>query len=349
VTTPDSGIQNHTEYLCVDSFIQRVVGARALATAFELGLIDFLAENPAALFNDLKKRFKADERGMRLLIDLLKANRVFEENRERLNFSPQFKKALKYRDLMEAKLDFANRVSADFTDLFTALISNPDRFFRNARIFDLFSYNRCFDPSPENYKQTRRWMRITTALTRYEAQVCMHHHDFSRYHQMLDIGGNSGELVLQICRKHPGISATVIDLPLVCDIGSEHLRTEPESRRIAFIRGDALTDRLPEGFDLISFKSMLHDWPDKEAGQLIVNAGRSLPAGGTLLIFERGPLEVSDEAVPYSMIPFLLFFRSYRSPLFYAEVLKGNNFGDIAVEKINLETPFYLITAKKIF
>jgi len=349
VTPPDSGIQNHTEYLSIDSFIRRVVEARALGTAFELGLIDFLAENPAALFNDIRKRFKADERGLQLLLDLLKVNRVIRENGGRLDFSPQFKKALKYRDLMEAKLDFANRVTADFTDHFTDLISNPEWFFRNARIFDLFSYNRCFEPSPENYKQTRRWMRITTTLTRYEAPVCMHHHDFSRYRKMLDIGGNSGEFALQICKKHSGISAAVFDLPLVCDIGAEHIRTEPESSRIAFIRGDALTARLPAGFDLISFKSMLHDWPDKEAGQLIVNAARSLSAGGTLLIFERGPVEVAGEAVPYSMIPFLLFFRSYRLPLFYAEVLKGNNFGGITVEKINLETPFYLITAKKMF
>jgi SAM-dependent methyltransferase len=342
-------MQNHTEYLCVDSFIRRVVEARALGTAFELGLIDFLADNPAALFNDVRNRFKADERGLQLLLDLLKVNRVIRKNGERFDFSPQFRKALKYRDLMEAKLDFANQVTADFTDLFTALISNPEWFFRNARIFDLFSYNRCFEPSPENYKQTSRWMRITTALTRYEAKVCMHHHDFSRYNKMLDIGGNSGEFALQICKKHPGISAAVFDLPLVCDIGSEHLRAEPESSRIAFIKGDALKERLPSGFDLISYKSMLHDWPDKEAGQLIANAARSLPAGGTLLIFERGPIEVAGEAVPYSMIPFLLFFRSYRSPLFYAEVLKDNNFGGIAMEKIYLETPFYLITARKMF
>lgn len=346
---PDSGMESHKEYLCVDSFIQRIAEARALATAFEMGLIDFLAENPAALFNDIIKSFKTDERGLQLLLDLLNAARVVEEKSEGFICSPQFMKALKYRDLMEAKLDFANLITADFSDYFTALISSPDWFFRNARLFDLFSYNRCFEPIPENYKITRRWMRITTALTRYEAPVCMHHHDFSRYRQMLDIGGNSGEFALQICKKHPGISGTVLDLPLVCDIGSEHLRAEPESSRISFIRGDALTGGLPAGFDLISFKSMLHDWPDKEAVQLIGNACRSLPAGGTILIFERGPLEIAGEAVPYSMIPFLLFFRSYRSPLLYAEVLKDNNFGDIEVEKINLETPFYLITAKKMF
>ena len=343
----DSGGQNNKEYLCVDAFIKSIVGGRALATAFELGLIDFLVENTAGRFEDLKKRFNADERGLRLLLDLLKANRVVEENEGKFNFGLPFKKALQYRDLLEAKLDFANLVASDFAELFTPLISSPDWFFRNARVFHLFSYNRCVEPSPENYKHTRRWMRITTALTRYEAPACMEHHDFSRYRQMLDIGGNSGEFALRICKQHADLEATVFDLPLVCDIGAEHVRPESEADRMKFVNGNALTDALPSDYDLISFKSMLHDWPDKEAGQLIANAGRSLRAGGTLLIFERGPLEVANETVPYSMIPFLLFFRSYRSPEFYEKVLNRLNFREITIKKIILETPFYLTTAKK--
>jgi SAM-dependent methyltransferase len=175
----------------------------------------------------------------------------------------------------------------------------------------------------------------------------MKFHDFSRYHQILDIGGNSGEFVLQICRRHPGVSATVFDLPLVCDIGQEHIRSEAEADRISFIKGNALTDALPKGFDLITFKSMLHDWPEKEAKQFIVKASHSLEPGGTLLIFERGPLEVRERTLPYSMIPFLLFFHSFRSPVVYEEQFKDLGFQDTKVERVDLETPFYLMTATK--
>ena len=34
------------DYLCVDDFIQNIFSARALATAFEIGLIDFFIQNP---------------------------------------------------------------------------------------------------------------------------------------------------------------------------------------------------------------------------------------------------------------------------------------------------------------
>jgi SAM-dependent methyltransferase len=175
----------------------------------------------------------------------------------------------------------------------------------------------------------------------------MKYHDFGRYPRILDIGGNSGEFALQICRRYPRVSATVFDLPLVCDIGLEHIRSEAEADRISFVKGNALTDPLPEGFDLISFKSMLHDWPEKEAKQFILKASQSLEPGGTLLIFERGPLEVRQRTLPYSMIPFLLFFRSFRSPMIYEEQLKDLDFQNIRVEKIDLETPFYLVTARK--
>jgi hypothetical protein len=232
-------------------------------------------------------------------------------------------------------------------DLFTTLVHSPDRLGGDARISDFFCYHRSFEASSENYELTKRWMRITTAFTKYEAQVCMKYHDFAQYHRILDIGGNSGEFVLQICRRHPGTLATVFDLPLVCDIGGEHLRSEPEAERITLIKGNAFTDALPEGFDLITFKSMLHDWPEKEAKQLIVKASQSLEPGGTLLIFERGSLEVSEKTLPYSMIPFLLFFHSFRSPVIYKEQLKELGFRDITIDKISLETPFYLVTAKK--
>jgi len=321
--------------------------ARALGTAFELGLIDYLSENQQSTIEELQKRFEIDGQGLHLLVNLLLANGVIEERNGEIRLSRQFEETLAYEDLLRAKLEFANLAAADFTDLFTTLIRDPGRFGRHARIFQLFNYRRCFDYSPENYEFTKRWMRITTALTRYEAQVCMTCHDFSGHERMLDIGGNSGEFALQVCRKYPGISATVFDLPLVCQIGEENVDSQPEGRRITFIRGNAFVDEFPTGFDLITFKSMLHDWPEKETKELIFKATRSLKPGGTLLIFERGPIELGKTIPPYSMVPFLLFFRSFRSPHIYETQLKELDFRDINVQRIELETPFFLVTGTK--
>lgn len=334
-------------YLCVDSFMGDIVSARALTSALEIGLINDLMQYQPCSFHNLNARLKIEPRGLRLLIDLLRASRVIDEQDEYLKLGGQFITAMQYRDLLETKLYFANLVAPDFLNFFTVLITNPHQFFEQAKIFELFSYKRCFHPTQENYSLTARWMKITTALTKYEARVCMKHHDFSRHQRQLDIGGNSGEFVLRICKDHPNIHATVYDLPLVCDIGIQHVLAEPEAERIQFIKANGSGEQIPQGFDLISFKSMLHDWPDNEMNEFLTKAYKSLDPGGTLLIFERGQIEVGDTLPPYSIIPFLLFFRSYRTTGCYKTCLEKLGFHDIEVVEIQLEMPFILITAIK--
>jgi hypothetical protein len=175
----------------------------------------------------------------------------------------------------------------------------------------------------------------------------MKYYNFDHHQNIMDIGGNSGEFVLQICRKYHSIRAVAFDLPLVCGIGREHIHREPEADRISFIEGNALTDTLPGGFDLITFKSMLHDWPETEAVHFITNASKALVPGGTLLIFERGPMEIDSGNLSFSIIPMFLFYHSFRLPEIYERHLQKIGFQEIAVKWINLESPFFLVTARK--
>jgi len=216
-----------------------------------------------------------------------------------------------------------------------------------ARLFALFDYRRCFEFTPENYAITRGWMRITSTLTRYEARACLRLHDFSRHRRMLDIGGNSGEFALRICRFHPELRASIFDLPLVCDIGAEHVLAEPEHERIGFIPTDLRREQVPIGFDLITFKSMLHDWPEVDARQFVDKAVRALDPGGTLLIFERAALSVRDATPPMSMLPNLLFFRSFRQPSVYEEQMRALGMEDVGHRMIDLDTPYFVVTGRK--
>jgi SAM-dependent methyltransferase len=335
------------EFLCVDEFLRTLVDARALKTAFELGLVDRLLEQRSAGFDALARAIGADRPGMRLLVDLLAANQVVEERGGKLRLHQRFAVALRYRDLLETKLDFAGFTLNDFADLFTALVKTPGGGPSKGRLFELFDYRRCFEPTPENYQRTRGWMRLTSTLTRYEARACLQLHDFSRYRRMLDIGGNSGEFALQLCRRHSGLRATVLDLPLVCEIGLEHVLAHPEHPRITFLKADLRNDVVPGGYDLITFKSMLHDWPEADAQRFLAKAVRALEPGGTLLVFERGPIQLHGAAPPFSMLPILLFFRAYRGPAAYARKLEDLGLAAIECRQIDLDTPFFLLCARK--
>ncbi|HSB81179.1 MAG TPA: methyltransferase [Candidatus Methylomirabilis sp.] len=349
MTDPENEpLDDGRDHLCVDAFVGSVVGAQALETAFQLRLIDYLGDRGSAGLAELAGVLELDAGGLRLLLDLLMAHQVVEESGGAIRLTKGFARALRYRDLLEARLEFARIALPDFVLLLPTLVRKPGEFQRRARIFGLFDYAKCIERTPENAARTLQWVRMTTALTRYEAPVCMRYHDFGRYRRMLDIGGNSGEFALQVCRRHPDIQAVVFDLPVVCDVGRRHVGSEPEAARICFIEGNALTDVLPEGCDLITFKSMLHDWPEREARQLILRASQSLEAGGTLLIFERGPLDLREGPLPYSVLPFLLFSHAFRPPRIYVEQLQGLGFRDVAVQRIDLGTLFFLVTGIRV-
>lgn len=341
------GVPAKPEFLVVDEFIATMVGARALKSAFELGLVDRLLESRSGSVEALGRALGVDAPGLRLLLDLLGASGVVEERGGDVRLGKRFLDALRYRDLLETKLDFAGFSINDFADLFTALVKEPRGFTARARMFQLFDYRRCLEPSRENYAQVRAWIRVTSTLTRYEASACLELYDFGGHRRALDVGGNSGEFLLQLCRRHPRLAGTVFDLPLVCDIGMEHLLAEPEASRVGFIKGDLRSDPLPTGYDLVSFKSMLHDWPPEDAERFLAQAVQALPPGGTLLIFERSPLQLREAAVPFSLIPTLLFFRSYRPPAQYAAWLEALGMRELVLREVQLDTAFFVLSAKK--
>jgi SAM-dependent methyltransferase len=349
VSDPDisrTGEPPEFEFLCVDSFIVDVASACAISSALELGIIDGLVRQPCAPVA-LAERSRLDRRAFQLLVGMLGAAGVVEVGDGSIRLTSAFTKALRFRDLLVAKLNFARLVAPDFLDLFPALLADPRRFFEQARLFELFSYQRCFELTAENLAATERWVGITTALTRYEAQACLKYHDFSAYSSILDVGGNSGEFVLRICRSYPDLRATVHDLPVVCEIGRRHLSLEPEAARISFSPAGRSADTLPAGFDLVMFKSMLHDWPDADMANFVDRAYRALKPGGQLMIFERSLFDSGDRQIPYSLIPIMMFFRSYRAPEQYRQTLSAARFSDIRLQTIMLDMPWMLMTARK--
>ncbi len=127
----------------------------------------------------------------------------------------------------------------------------------------------------------------------------------------------------------------------------EHVLGEPEHDRITFVKGDLRQHPLPKGFDLICFKSMLHDWPPKDAALFLAKASQALGPGGTIVIFERGPLRFRDVPPPLSLLPSLLFFRAYRSPSEYMAQLGALGFEAVQTRDVFLDSPFFIITARK--
>lgn len=335
-------------FLCVDRFLQTELGTLALASAFDLKVIDHLLVTDYRGEDALRRQLRLAPPGLALLVDLLIAAAVIRRGQDgEIDLTEDFRAALAFRDLLEAKLRFFRLVAADFAGHFTDFLADLPRFIAKSSVFELFRYDRCLQVTPENLAGARRWVSYTTALTRYEAEVCFDRIDLSNFRRMLDIGGNSGEFVLNACRRNAGLAATVFDLPVVCALGREHVASVTEGDRINFVAGDMRTDPLPSAHDLLTFKSVLHDWPEPDMLHILDRAARRLEPGGTLLIFERGPVDLRGSPMTASAMLNLVFAPFYRPAPVYADALASLGFLNIASERVDIDSPFHLVTARK--
>ena len=336
-----------TDFLIIEPFLHDAIQARTLQAAFELGIIDALEPNSCLPESQLLRNRACDTAGGRFLLQVLARSGVVSIIGESIELTETFRSALRFRDLLLTKLQFSELVAADFFNRMPQLLSSSEAFMETSKLFELFDYSCCFDITPQNCLQAARWMKLTTTLTRYEAPVCVEHFNFHAHRRMLDLGGNSGEFAIQVCRTTPAIQACVADLPVVCHVGARHVAEQQLSDRIQFQPLNFTQDPIPNGYDLITCKSVLHDWPDEYAIHIMESVYNALPTEGRFLIFERQQWDFQTEAMPYGSLPVMLFFRSYRKPEFYTSALQAAGFRGVEVQTIRLDLPFMLISAMR--
>lgn len=345
------------DYLAVEPFLTGFTQVQALHAAFSTEVIDWLSVTPELGIStrQLAQTSGLDPRGLDLLLTVLRASGMLVSDRPevgetRWSLSPAFAQALRFRELIECRIDFARLITPDLLGRLSSFLASPDRFMRDSALFELFDYSRCFERSEANLAATQRWVRITTAYTRHEARVLLRLLDLTGHRRMLDIGGNSGEMVQQACEAWPALEATVVDLPLVCEVGRRHVASSSAASRICFLALDALGAPMPPA-DIVLFKSVLHDWPDEAVSLMLANARKSLAPGGRLVIFERclddDGAGVGSAELSYGYAPLLLFVQGFRTPERYAGLLAEAGFVPEQLITFRLDTRFCLIVARR--
>jgi SAM-dependent methyltransferase len=338
------------EFLSVNRFLVTEMDARAIKSAIELGLIDLLSSNGPSALQAFSAERGINPVGLKLLTDMLEVNEVITRNGDLIELTSAFAKALRFRDLLESRIAFADLVWPDIHLLFTPLLVDLPQFMARSTVFDLFRYDRCIDVTPDNLRATSAWTKFTTCLTRYEAAAVLDQVDVAPESTFVDLGGNTGEFALQVCRRNPNVTAAVVDLPVVCALGKAHLAataSPDEIERIAFFPSDMRSHALPAAADLVSFKSVLHDWPDADAERLLERACGIVRPGGRLLIFERGPIDIRGRRISYAMAPDLVFLHFLRPADLYLTRLAQLGFEDIQYRRIELDIGFHLIVARR--
>ena len=104
---------------------------------------------------------------------------------------------------------------------------------------------------------------------------------------MLDIGGSHGYFSVTICRRHPGLRATVLELPPAIEHATPLLAAEGMGDQVQLRAGDALADDLgTDDYDLVFMMSLVHHFDDATNRRLAVRAAEALRPGGVMVIGE---------------------------------------------------------------
>jgi acetylserotonin O-methyltransferase len=117
--------------------------------------------------------------------------------------------------------------------------------------------------------------------------------NLSGYHRLVDLGGATGHLAIEACRRYSHLQATVFDLPDAMPLARTTIDGSGVADRIELVPGDFFQDELPEG-DLYALGRILHDWNEEKIICLLEKIYARLPEGGALLIAEKLITEERD-------------------------------------------------------
>ena len=123
-----------------------------------------------------------------------------------------------------------------------------------------------------------------TDLSRLDSRAVAEAYAFEGMRTIVDVGGGHGLLLATILQRHPHLTGTLYEMPVVVE-GAKQGPLGPVMDRCKLVVGDMFAS-VPAGADVYIMKHIIHDWPDETAIGLLKNCRQGVNAGGKLLVVD---------------------------------------------------------------
>jgi ubiquinone/menaquinone biosynthesis C-methylase UbiE len=282
-----------------DPFIHTFTGliaARAVTTAVMLGVFDALHDEPANAA-ELARRLLLDELGAETLLTTLATLGYVEPDGERLRNT-----AVSERLLVSSSPESIATFIGLQGDLHWQVLEMLPEAVRDGRAYAMHERRQ------DDAERWEAYIRGLFELSRHEhdANAAMLHVEAPR--RLVDVAGGHGGFAMAMCRRHPALEATVLDLPPSAAVGRKIVAEEGFADRVSFREGDVFERGLGEDLDVVSVFNLIHHLPEERDAELCRMARTALRPGGVLVIGDSARPEPGDELSPHGAVSSLLFY-----------------------------------------
>jgi SAM-dependent methyltransferase len=293
-----------------DSFTG-LVAARALSTAVMLGVFEALHESPASAAG-LADRLSLDPLGAETLLTTLQALGYVEADGDAFRNA-----AVSERQLVSSSPESIATFVGAQADLHWETLAILPEAVRDGKAYAMHE---------ERHDETDRWRAYIRGLfeisrPEHEANAALVPVEDPR--RLVDVAGGHGAFSMAMCRRHPGLEATVLDLPPSVAVGREIIEEQGFSDRVSFQEGDVFEVGLGEDVDVVSAFNLIHHLPVERDRELCRMARAALRPGGCFVIGDSARPEPGEEVSEHGAISSLLFYAWSHSRNFTPSEIRG--------------------------
>jgi predicted O-methyltransferase YrrM len=147
-----------------------------------------------------------------------------------------------------------------------------------------WKYGKSNSETPEDEDQGAESMAEQHNLALLHGRALGEQFNFSKYKNLLDLGGGTGAMSIGLCETIPKIRATVFDLPENVKKADEFISKSKLKSRIKTLGGDIIKDELPKDFDVVLLANLLSVFDAETNKKLFSRIYKNLPKNGVCII-----------------------------------------------------------------
>ena len=318
----------------LDTFTH-LVAARTVTTAVMLGVFEALHEEPAGA-DALAERLKLDPLGAETLATaLLTLGYVERDGGGRMRNAP-----VTERLLVASSPESIATFAGDQADLHWEILGLLPEAVRSGRRYAMHEERR------DEHERWEAYIRGLFEISRPEQDANAALVDVEDPRLLVDVAGGHGGFAMAMCRRHPGLHATVIDLPPSAAVGRRIVEREGFADRVSYREGDVFELGLGEDLDVVSVFNLVHHLPEERDRELCRRARAALRPGGALVIGDSARPEPGEPVSEHGAISSLLFYAWSHSRNFSPSEIAGwmeeAGFRDVQVHK-NQRSPWRVV------